>query len=132
LALGMRLGGREAFDLLALGDAVAAAAGIKPQKLTREVVMWTAIAVGACVSAVGAIGFVGLVAPYLARHLTRGHPGRALAPAGIIGATLMIAADLATRMIALDRPIPVGVLTALFGTPLFLWLVVTMRRRVTA
>lgn len=132
LALAMLLRRREALDLLALGDDVAAAAGIKPHRLTREVVLWTAIAVGACVSAVGAVGFVGLVAPYLARHLTRGHPGKAMAPAGVIGATLMIAADLATRNIALDRPIPVGVLTALFGTPLFLWLIVTMRRRVTA
>ena len=80
----------------------------------------------------GAVGFVGLVAPVLARRLTRGHPGQALLPAGLIGALLMTLADLAVRAVPLDRPIPVGVVTALFGTPLFLWLVVTMRRRVKA
>lgn len=121
-----------ALDVMALGDDVAAAAGVRPSRITREVVLLTAIAIGACVSAVGAIGFVGLVAPYLARRLTRGHPGKALAPAGLIGALLMAAADLATRSIPLDRPIPVGVLTALFGTPLLIWLVVSMRRRMTA
>lgn len=132
IAVALLLRRSAALDVMALGDDVAAAAGVRPLRLTREVVLLTAIAVGACVSAVGTIGFVGLVAPYLARHTTRGHPGKALAPAGLIGGLLMTAADLATRSIPLDRPIPVGVLTALFGTPLFIWLVVTMRRRVTA
>jgi iron complex transport system permease protein len=53
-------------------------------------------------------------------------------PSALIGALLLTAADLVVRAVPLDRPIPVGVITALFGTPLFLWLVVTMRRRVTA
>lgn len=121
-----------ALDLLALGDDVAASMGVRPMRLTREVVLCTAIAVGACVSAVGAIGFVGLVAPYLARFWTKGHPGRALLPAAAIGALLMVLADLVCRSIPLDRTIPVGVVTALFGSPLFVWLIVTMRRRVTA
>ena len=47
-------------------------------------------------------------------------------------ALLLAVADMVVRAIPLDRPIPVGVVTALFGTPLFVWLVVTMRRRVTA
>ena len=53
-------------------------------------------------------------------------------PAAMIGAALMTAADLAVRSVPLDRPFPVGVVTALFGTPLFLWLVAHMRRRVAA
>ena len=94
---------------------------------------WTGrIAVGACVSVAGAIGFVGLVAPILARRLSAGHPGRAMVPAAVLGALLLTLADLMVRAVPLDRPIPVGVITALFGTPIFLWLVVTMRRRVTA
>jgi iron complex transport system permease protein len=55
-----------------------------------------------------------------------------MVPAAAIGAFLLAIADLVVRSIPLDRPIPVGVVTALFGTPLFLWLVLTMRRRVTA
>ena len=121
-----------ALDLLALGEDVAASLGVRPRRLALEAILLSGIAVGACVSVAGAVGFVGLVAPVLARRLTRGHPGQALLPAGLIGALLMTLADLAVRAVPLDRPIPVGVVTALFGTPLFLWLVVTMRRRVTA
>jgi iron complex transport system permease protein len=122
----------KALDLTALGEDVSASLGLKPRRLAMEVICLSAIAVGACVSVAGAIGFVGLVAPVFGRQITRGHPGRAMVPAGAIGAILLILADLVVRAIPLDRPIPVGVITALFGTPLFVWLVVTMRRRVTA
>jgi iron complex transport system permease protein len=121
-----------ALDLTALGEDVAASLGLKPRRLAMEVIALSAIAVGACVSVAGAIGFVGLVAPVFGRQLTRGHPGRAMVPSGAIGATLLLIADLVVRAVPLDRAIPVGVVTALFGTPLFVWLVVTMRRRVTA
>lgn len=122
----------KALDLIALGEDVAASLGLKPRRLAMEVIALNAIAVGACVSVAGAIGFVGLVAPVFGRHLSRGHPGKAMVPAAIIGAILLVFADLLVRAVPLDRPIPVGVITALFGTPLFVWLVVTMRRRVTA
>jgi iron complex transport system permease protein len=121
-----------ALDLTALGEDVAASLGIKPRRLAMEVIALSAIAVGACVSVAGAIGFVGLVAPVFGRHISRGHPGRAMLPAAAIGSILLLLADLVVRAVPLDRPIPVGVVTAIFGTPLFIWLVVTMRRRVTA
>jgi len=121
-----------ALDLLALGEDVAASIGLRPRRLALEVIALSAIAVGACVSVAGAIGFVGLVAPFFGRRLSRSHPGRAMLPAAAFGALLLTAADLIVRAVPLDRPIPVGVITALFGTPLFIWLVVTMRRRVAA
>ena len=132
LASALLLRRGKALDLTALGEDVAASLGLKPRSLAMEVIALSAIAVGACVSVAGAIGFVGLVAPVFGRHLSRGHPGRAMAPSAAIGATLLLIADLMVRAVPLDRPIPVGVITALFGTPLFVWLVVTMRRRVTA
>ncbi len=113
-------------DLLALGEDVAASLGHSPERIGRIVVGLSAIAVGACVSVCGAVGFVGLIAPYFGRRLTKGHPGQAMVPAALIGALLLLLADLATR--AIDRPIPIGVITALVGTPLFLWLI-THRRR---
>jgi len=122
----------KSLDLIALGEDVAASLGLRPRQLSLEVIALSAIAVGACVSVAGAIGFIGLVAPVFGRQLSRGHPGRAMVPAAVIGAILLTIADLVVRSIHLDRPIPVGVVTALFGTPLFLWLVLTMRRRVTA
>ena len=121
-----------ALDLVALGEDVAASLGIKANRLALEIIALSAIAVGACVSVAGAIGFIGLVAPVAGRHISRGHPGSAMLPAAAVGAILMLAADLAVRSVPLDRPIPVGVITALFGTPLFVWLVITMRRRLTA
>ena len=121
-----------ALDLIALGEDVAASLGHRPRRLAGEVVALSAVAVGAFVAVAGAIGFVGLVAPVLARRLTLGHPGRAMVPAALIGAILLTLADLAVRSIPLDRPLPIGVLTALFGTPLFLYLIVTMRRSVTS
>lgn len=66
-----------ALDLMALGDDVLASMGHKPRRLGMEVICLSAIAVGACVSVCGAIGFVGLIAPVIARRLTKGHPGRA-------------------------------------------------------
>jgi len=121
-----------ALDLIALGEDVAASLGHQPRRMAREIVGLSAVAVGAFVAVAGAIGFVGLVAPVLARRVTRGHPGRAMVPAALIGAILLTLADLAVRAIPLDRPLPIGVLTALFGTPLFLYLIVNMRRSVTS
>jgi len=123
---------RRALDLIALGEDVAASLGIQANRLALEVIALSAVAVGACVSVAGAIGFVGLVAPVTGRQISRGHPGSAMIPAAVIGSILMLLADLAVRAVPLDRPIPVGVITALFGTPLFVWLVVTMRRSLTA
>lgn len=132
LACALLLRLRRPLDLVALGEDVAASLGHRPRRLARQIVALSAVAVGAFVAVAGAIGFVGLVAPVLARRLSMGHPGRAMVPAGIIGAILLTLADLAVRAVPLDRPIPIGVVTALFGTPLFLYLIVTMRRSVTS
>ena len=122
----------EAEGAPALGEDVAGSLGYDPRRLAIEVIVLCSIAVGACVSVCGAIGFVGLIAPYAARRLTRGHPGQAMIPAAMIGSILLLVADLAVRFGPAGRTIPVGVLTTVAGAPLFIWIVVTMRRRVTA
>ncbi len=114
-------------DRLALGEEVAQSLGHDIFRLRLQIVCLTAIGVGACVAICGAIGFIGLVAPIFARRLTRGHPGRAILPAALIGALLLTAADLAVRLAPLGRTLPIGVLTALLGAPFFLWLVAHMR-----
>jgi iron complex transport system permease protein len=119
-------------DLMLLGDDVLASMGHRPRSIGIEIVALSAVAVGTCVAVCGAIGFVGLIAPVAARWLTRGHPGRALAPAGAIGAILLLLADLAVRSVALDHAIPVGVLTTLIGTPLFVAVLMSMRGRMTS
>jgi len=117
-------------DSLALSEDVAQSLGHDIARLRLEIVCLTALGVGACVAICGAIGFIGLVAPIFARRLTRGHPGRAILPAAMIGALLLIAADLMTRFAPLGRTLPIGVVTALLGAPFFLWLVAHMRWRV--
>lgn len=121
-----------ALDMMAVGDDVAASVGYRPRRLAVEVVALSAVAVGACVSVCGAIAFVGLIAPYAARALTQGHPGRALLPAAAIGAILLLLADLIVRLAPAGRSIPVGVITTAIGTPLFIWIVVRMRRAVAS
>lgn len=127
IALLLRLG--PALDRLALGEEVAQSLGHDVGRLRLHIVCLTALGVGACVAICGAIGFIGLVAPIFARRLTRGHPGRAILPAALIGALLLLAADLAVRLAPLGRTLPVGVVTALIGAPFFLWLVAHMRWR---
>jgi len=119
-------------DVLALGEDVAASLGYEPGSLALHIIVLSSIAIGACVSVCGSIGFVGLLAPYAARRLSRGHPGRALVPAGLIGGILLLVADAAVRFGPPGRTIPVGIFTTVAGTPLFIWIVVTMRRRVTS
>lgn len=121
-----------ALDVIALGNDVAASLGYRPRRLAVEVVVLSAIAVGACVSVCGAVGFVGLIAPYAGRLMTAGHPGRALLPSSAIGAVLLLLADLAVRLAPAGRTIPVGVLTTVVGTPLFVWILLSMRQRLAA
>lgn len=118
-------------DSLALGEEVAQSLGHDIGALRRRIVVLTALGVGACVAICGAIGFVGLVAPIFARRLVRGHPGRAILAAAMIGAILLTLADLAVRLAPLGRTLPIGVVTALLGAPFFLWLVAHIRWRVT-
>ena len=85
------------------------------------------LGIGASVAVSGAIGFVGLVAPHLVRPLVKGDPQRTLVPSAMAGAVLLTIADIGVRLIPATSEIRVGVLTAAFGVPLFLYLVVTQR-----
>ena len=125
IALLLRL--KAPLDSLTLGEEVAQSLGHDVVRLRREIVCLTALGVGACVAICGAIGFIGLVAPIFARRLTGGHPGRAILPAALIGAILLLAADLVVRTAPLGRTLPIGVVTAMLGAPFFLWLVAHMR-----
>ncbi|CAA9515201.1 MAG: hypothetical protein AVDCRST_MAG44-1652 [uncultured Sphingomonas sp.] len=120
-----------ALDSLTFGEDAAAAMGHDVRGTRLWVVTLSAVGVGACVAICGAIGFIGLVAPVFARRLTRGHAGRALLPAAVIGAALLLAADLAVRTAPLGRTLPIGVVTAILGAPFFLWLVARMRWRLS-
>jgi iron complex transport system permease protein len=80
------------------------------------------------VAVAGAIGFIGLVAPHLMRPLIGYDPARLMVPSALTGAALLLAADIAVRLIPSTSDIKVGVLTALIGVPFFLYLIVRERR----
>lgn len=118
---------RRAFRTLTLGEEAAQSLGFDLRWVRLRVVAGVAAAVGAGVAVAGTIGFIGLVAPHLVRPLVGHDPARVVVPSALSGAALLLAADIAVRLIPSTGEIKVGVLTALIGAPFFIWLI--MRRR---
>ncbi|MGP1356848.1 FecCD family ABC transporter permease [Roseicyclus sp.] len=116
-------------DALTLGEDAAASLGIGLGRLRLLVVLGTASAVGAATAVAGAIGFVGLVVPHLLRPLVGARPGVLLPASALGGAAMVLAADIAVRLILPDRDLKLGVLMAIVGAPLFLHLIYKTRRQ---
>ncbi|WBU30609.1 iron ABC transporter permease [Rhodopseudomonas palustris] len=119
---------RAAFRALSLGEETAQSLGIDVGRLRLIVIAGTALGVGGAVSVSGTIGFIGLVAPHLVRPLIGHDPARVLLPSALAGAALLLAADIAVRLIPASTDIKVGVLTSIIGVPFFLYLIVRERR----
>jgi len=116
-------------DTLTLGEDAAASLGVNLTRLRLTIVAGAAAAVGGATAVAGAIGFVGLVVPHLLRPLVGARPSRLLPASALGGAAMLLAADIAVRLIAPERDLKLGVLTALIGAPFFLHLIWRMRRR---
>jgi iron complex transport system permease protein len=109
-------------DALVLGDAAAFHMGVPVQRLKRIVIIAVAAACGSTVAVAGSIGFVGIVVPHLLRLVT-GPSHRFLLPASALGGgALLLIADSVARTVASPAELPIGVITALFGAPVFLFL----------
>lgn len=107
-------------DVLSLGDDTAASLGVDAERSGKRVFLLAALLAAATVSAAGLIGFIGLVVPHIARRLgLRAHRPLIVA-AALVGATLVVAADLAARTVAAPTELPLGAITALLGVPFFL------------
>lgn len=107
-------------DVLMLGDDSASALGVDAERAGRRIYFLAALLAAATVSAAGLIGFVGLVVPHIGRALgVRSHRPLIIASA-LIGASLVVAADLAARTLAPPSELPLGAITALLGVPFFL------------
>lgn len=115
-------------NLALLGDREAHYLGVDVERLRIVVFGLATLAAGATVAAAGVIGFVGLIAPHGVRLLA-GPDHRVVLPAGaLLGASLVVMADLAARVLASPIEIPVGLVTAVLGGPVFLWLLARTRR----
>jgi iron complex transport system permease protein len=107
-------------DVLSLGGETAASLGVDSERAGRRTFLLAALLAAATVAAAGLIGFVGLVVPHIARRLgLRAHRPLIVA-AALVGATLVVAADLAARTVAAPTELPLGAITALLGVPFFL------------
>jgi iron complex transport system permease protein len=115
-------------SLLSLGEDVAKGLGLNTAAVNALCSLVVLVLAGAAVSVVGAVGFVGLIIPHLARYLV-GVDYRWIIPSSaVMGALLMVAADLGARMLNPPFETPIGVLTALVGVPFFLYLARKQKR----
>ncbi|WP_433651332.1 iron ABC transporter permease [Micromonospora zamorensis] len=122
---------RRELDLMALDDDTPRVLGV-PLERTRLVALGAAaLLTSTAVSAVGVIGFVGLVAPHAARALVGGRHSRVLPVAALLGAALVSIADTVGRTLIAPAQIPAGLVTAMIGAPYFVWLLWRSRAKTT-
>ncbi|MFT7129304.1 MAG: iron complex transport system permease protein [Gammaproteobacteria bacterium] len=118
----------QALNAMLLGEEEARHLGIDVERLKIKLIVVSTIGIGVTVSVAGIIGFIGLVIPHLVRMLT-GPDHRTLLPlASVMGAMLLLFADIGARLLMAPAELPVGLLTAIFGAPFFTILLIKQRK----
>nr|WP_269751771.1 iron ABC transporter permease [Pseudophaeobacter flagellatus] len=112
---------------MALGEAAAGHIGIPVQRVKNSAILAVAGATGAAVAVSGGIGFIGIVVPHLLRLATGPDHHSLLPNAALLGAALLLAADMIARVVVAPAELPIGIITAILGAPVFLWIL--LRRR---
>lgn len=118
----------KALNALALGESQAGHMGINVSLIKRLVIVLSTMTVGASVAMCGMIGFVGLVVPHIIRRLGSSSHYVVLPCAALLGASVLSLADLAARTIVIPAELPIGILTALIGVPVFIYIIFRERR----
>lgn len=113
---------------LSLGEETAASIGADIERTRALAIGGAALMTGASVALAGAIGFVGIVAPHLARPFVAHDPGRAIIPAALIGGAMLTIADLIIRLLPFDQELKLGVAATLIGAPGFIWIAARTQR----
>ncbi|MWC29958.1 FecCD family ABC transporter permease [Paenibacillus sp. MMS18-CY102] len=126
LILAWFAGGR-ALNIQQLGDDIAAGAGSAVQRQRLWMLLLAVGLAGSAVSMVGTIGFVGLIAPHMARRLVGASAGGLIPASALIGACILMGADLVGRTMFLPHDVPAGVFTAAIGAPFFIYLLFRTR-----
>ncbi len=116
------------FNLILLGEDQARQMGLNVRRFNRGVLVLASVLASLCVAFVGIIGFVGLVVPHLCRMVLGGDHRLVLPSSIAFGGFLMMAADLASRMLLAGIELPVGAITTLIGVPVFAWLLIRKGR----
>lgn len=115
-------------DILLVGEIHASAVGVDVKKVRLILLVITAFLTAAAVSVAGGIGFIGLVVPHITRLLIGSHHRRLLPLSALLGAIIIICADLMVRGDTSNAVIPLGVITASLGAPFFLFLLLKQRK----
>ena len=118
----------KALNLLVLGESQAAALGVNITTLKRQVIILATMGVGASVAVAGTIGFVGLVVPHIIRNAFGPDHQTLLVGSALGGAIVLTLADTMSRTIVAPSELPIGILTALLGTPFFLYILWDQKR----
>jgi iron complex transport system permease protein len=118
-----------ALDALTLGETGARALGVSLRRTQLMIALGVGLSCGAAVAVTGVIGFVGLIVPHLIRYGVGPKPSRLLIPSALGGAALLLAADIAVRIVPRANEVHVGVAMAALGAPFFLALLIASRRR---
>ena len=129
IGIGLLLTTGRALDALTLGEDVASSLGFNLQRIKWTIVIGISLAVGVAVSVSGIIGFVGLVVPHLLRPIADFRPGILLPLSMLGGINLTLAADILVRVISQGPELKLGIVTALIGSPFFLYLVIKSRSK---
>lgn len=109
-------------NLLLLGDESAGALGVNVRRLQKELVLIASLIAGVTISVSGTIGFVGLMVPHFTRLLVGGDHKKVLPISALLGGILVVWVDVAARMVIAPEELPVGILTAVIGGPIFIWM----------
>ena len=129
LAAPVFLRAARALDLMQIGERAAFHSGVDVERLKRRVALAAALGVGGATAAAGPVGFIGLVAPHLARLTVGPAHGAMLPVAALYGMTLALLADLFVRLVAPPAEPPVGLALSLIGGPFFFWMILRRRGR---
>ncbi|WP_394239747.1 FecCD family ABC transporter permease [Vibrio astriarenae] len=114
-------------NALLLGEAEANHMGIDVQRLKKRLILLTAAGVGVTVSLAGMIGFIGLIVPHIGRMIGGPNHRRLIPLSMILGALLLLVADMLARTVVAPLDMPVGIVTALLGAPFFIWLLIQQK-----
>ncbi|GAE62817.1 iron ABC transporter permease [Chryseobacterium indologenes] len=118
----------KAFNAMMLGEKDAQHLGINVERLKKQIIIIVALMVGSCVAFSGTIGFVGLIVPYILRLLFKSNYTFILPLSAVCGSILLLTADTFSRSIVAPSELPIGILTALMGGPIFIAILVKFKK----
>ncbi|MGB6093986.1 MAG: iron ABC transporter permease [Moheibacter sp.] len=118
----------KALNAMMLGEQDAAHLGIPVEKVKRQIVIFTALMVGACVAFAGTIGFVGLIIPYILRLIFKSNYHIILPLSAVAGSILLLCADTFSRTVVAPSEMPIGVITAFLGAPVFIAILIRFKK----